>query len=60
MDDLATIDLPAQIDYALKTTRASKLAYVGHSQVCSCCQLREGQYAAPYIHACSQLSGQPI
>ncbi|WIA28628.1 hypothetical protein OEZ86_011165 [Tetradesmus obliquus] len=35
IDELALVDLPAQIDYALKTTGASKLAYVGHSQGCT-------------------------
>ncbi|KAF8072636.1 Lip3 [Scenedesmus sp. PABB004] len=35
MDDLALVDIPAQIDYALKTSGASKLAYVGHSQGCT-------------------------
>lgn len=35
MDELALIDLPAMIDYVLKFTKASKLAYVGHSQGCT-------------------------
>jgi predicted alpha/beta hydrolase len=35
MDELALIDLPAQIDYVLKTTHAKKLAFVGHSQGCT-------------------------
>eukprot|EP00882_Tetradesmus_deserticola_P017195 GHRQ01018408.1.p1 GENE.GHRQ01018408.1~~GHRQ01018408.1.p1 ORF type:complete len:153 (-),score=39.37 GHRQ01018408.1:352-810(-) len=35
MDELALIDLPAQIDYVLKTTQADKLAFVGHSQGCT-------------------------
>jgi lysosomal acid lipase/cholesteryl ester hydrolase len=35
MDELALIDLPAQIDYVLKTAQAKKLAFVGHSQGCT-------------------------
>ncbi|KAF6263629.1 Alpha/Beta hydrolase protein [Scenedesmus sp. NREL 46B-D3] len=35
MDELALVDLPAQIDYVLKTTQAKKLAFVGHSQGCT-------------------------
>ena len=31
-DQMATIDLPTMVDYALKTTGQSKLAYIGHSQ----------------------------
>jgi pimeloyl-ACP methyl ester carboxylesterase len=33
LDELALIDVPAMIDYVLEHTGASKLAYVGHSQV---------------------------
>lgn len=32
-DQLATIDLPTMIDFALAKAGASKLAFVGHSQV---------------------------
>lgn len=35
MDELALIDLPIQIDFVLKKTGASKLAYLGHSQGCT-------------------------
>jgi len=31
-DEMANIDLPTIINYVLKTTQASKLSYVGHSQ----------------------------
>jgi hypothetical protein len=33
LDELALVDVPTMIDYALQHTGASKLAYVGHSQV---------------------------
>jgi hypothetical protein len=35
IDQLATIDLPTMIDFALAKSGASKLAFVGHSQVCN-------------------------
>lgn len=35
MDELALIDLPAQIDKALAVSGAKKLGYVGHSQGCT-------------------------
>jgi pimeloyl-ACP methyl ester carboxylesterase len=36
IDTLAQLDLPTQVDYVLQTTGASKIAYLGHSQV-RCC-----------------------
>lgn len=33
IDTLAQLDLPTQVDYVLQTTGASKIGYVGHSQV---------------------------
>jgi predicted alpha/beta hydrolase len=33
LDELALVDVPAMIDYVLDKTGASKLAFVGHSQV---------------------------
>lgn len=33
IDQLALVDLPTTVDFALATSGASKLAYVGHSQV---------------------------
>jgi predicted alpha/beta hydrolase len=33
LDELALVDVPTMIDYALEKTGASKLAFVGHSQV---------------------------
>lgn len=33
IDNLALDDLPTMMDYVLKTTGATKLAYTGHSQV---------------------------
>ena len=35
MDELALIDLPAQIDYILQKTSQKSLAVVGHSQGCT-------------------------
>jgi lysosomal acid lipase/cholesteryl ester hydrolase len=46
MDELALIDLPAQIDYVLKTTQAKKLAYVGHSQGCTLAYMLLSEKAA--------------
>ena len=33
-DEMALYDLPSSINYALNISKASKLGYVGHSQVC--------------------------
>ena len=36
IDEYALIDNPAMINKALEVSGASKLAFVGHSQVCTC------------------------
>lgn len=46
IDELALIDIPTMIDYALATSGASKLAYTGHSQVgnhTTCCCVNHGR-----------------